>query len=139
MSKAANTVRIFGFYLWVLALTLMLARNLFLSVAGMAPVDDVWIRVVGLLAQQPPEDVGPRHGQVLVQRRIVHQEQSLRHRAVHLLGIERRIKVELGSKSSFDEAGTETDSTAGVKSRSMLDLTEHVDERIPERVDPQAF
>lgn len=49
MSKSAFSVKAFGFYLLVLGVGLTLVPNLFLSVFGMPPTAEVWIRVVGLL------------------------------------------------------------------------------------------
>ena len=49
MSKAASTVKVFGVYLGLLGVTLVLSPNLLLSVFGIAPTSEVWIRVVGLL------------------------------------------------------------------------------------------
>lgn len=49
MSKAAFTVRAFGFYLVVLGTALVAAPNLLLSTFLMPETGEVWIRVVGLL------------------------------------------------------------------------------------------
>jgi hypothetical protein len=50
MAPAATTIRVFGGYLFVIAAAMMLVPNQFLAIAGMPAVDDVWIRVVGMLA-----------------------------------------------------------------------------------------
>lgn len=49
MATPALTVRIFGGYLIVLGAVLMVAPNILLGLFGIAPVTDVWIRVVGML------------------------------------------------------------------------------------------
>lgn len=49
MSKAAFTIRAFGYYLIVLGIVLVAAPNLLLSVFLMPETGEVWIRVVGLL------------------------------------------------------------------------------------------
>jgi hypothetical protein len=49
MSKSAFSVKAFGVYLVVLGVGLALAPNLLLSVFGMPPTSEVWIRVVGVL------------------------------------------------------------------------------------------
>jgi hypothetical protein len=49
MSRTAFTVKAFGIYLLVLGVSLTLAPNLLLSVFGLAPTHEVWIRVVGVL------------------------------------------------------------------------------------------
>ena len=49
MSKAAFTVRAFGYYLIVLGITLVAIPNLLLGVFLMPATDEVWIRVVGVL------------------------------------------------------------------------------------------
>jgi hypothetical protein len=50
MTPAARSVRIFAIYLGVLALTLLLAPNVLLQAFRLPPTDEVWIRVVGMLA-----------------------------------------------------------------------------------------
>ena len=50
MSPAARSVQVFGVYLAALGMLLMVAPNLLLSVFGIAPTGEVWIRVVGMLA-----------------------------------------------------------------------------------------
>ena len=50
MTTPAQTVRIFGSYLILLAAVLMAAPDLLLEAFGIAPVTDVWIRVTGMLA-----------------------------------------------------------------------------------------
>lgn len=49
MSKAAFTIRAFGYYLIVLGITLVAVPNLLLSMFSMPQTGEVWIRVVGLL------------------------------------------------------------------------------------------
>jgi phosphoglycerol transferase MdoB-like AlkP superfamily enzyme len=49
VSKAAFTVRAFGYYLVVLGIALAAAPNLLLTMFLMPPTGEVWIRVVGLL------------------------------------------------------------------------------------------
>lgn len=50
MSKAAFTIRAFGCYLLVLGVVLILVPNLLLTTSFMPPTQEVWIRVVGVLA-----------------------------------------------------------------------------------------
>ncbi|MCV2353057.1 hypothetical protein LNV09_02655 [Paucibacter sp. B2R-40] len=50
MSKAAISVRIFGFYLLGLGAVLVALPNLLLSLFFIPTTDEVWIRVVGVLA-----------------------------------------------------------------------------------------
>jgi hypothetical protein len=50
MSKAAVTVKVFGVYLVLLGVTLVLVPNLLLALFGIPATGEVWIRVVGLLA-----------------------------------------------------------------------------------------
>lgn len=49
MVKSAKSVFIFGIYLALLGLGLILAPNPLLTLFGFAPATDVWIRVVGVL------------------------------------------------------------------------------------------
>ena len=49
MTPAARSVSIFGIYLLLLGVTLLLAPNLLLGVFGMPSTTEVWIRVVGML------------------------------------------------------------------------------------------
>ncbi len=49
MRDARTSILVFGFYLVGLGVILVLVPNLFLSVFGMPPVTDVWLRVVGML------------------------------------------------------------------------------------------
>lgn len=49
MSKAAFTVRAFGYYLIVLGIALVAIPNLLLGVFLMPATGEVWIRVVGVL------------------------------------------------------------------------------------------
>ena len=47
MTKAAKSVYYFGFYLFVLGITLVVAPNMLLSMFGFEPTTEVWIRVLG--------------------------------------------------------------------------------------------
>ena len=49
MSKAAFTIRAFGYYLIVLGVALVAVPNLLLGMFLMPETSEVWIRVVGLL------------------------------------------------------------------------------------------
>lgn len=49
MSYPARTIFVFGCYMLVLCVPLLLAPNLLLKPLGFAPTDEVWIRVAGLL------------------------------------------------------------------------------------------
>ena len=49
MSPAARSVQVFGVYLLVLALVLLVAPNLLLTTFFLPPTSEVWIRVVGML------------------------------------------------------------------------------------------
>ncbi len=49
MSRAAVTIRAFGYYLLVLGTVLTLVPNALLAVSFMPPTSEVWIRVVGVL------------------------------------------------------------------------------------------
>ena len=50
MNAAAKSVCYFGFYLYVVGLTLIFVPNVLLSTLNMAETNEVWIRVVGVLA-----------------------------------------------------------------------------------------
>jgi hypothetical protein len=50
MSPAAKSVYYFGFYLYLTGLTLIFVPNLFLKTLHLPESNDVWIRVVGVLA-----------------------------------------------------------------------------------------
>ena len=50
MSKVAFTIRAFGYYLIILGITLVAVPNLLLGAFFMPETQEVWIRVVGLLA-----------------------------------------------------------------------------------------
>jgi hypothetical protein len=50
MSPSARTIYYFSFYLIAISVTLLFVPNLFLRVLGMPETEEVWIRVVGLLA-----------------------------------------------------------------------------------------
>jgi hypothetical protein len=49
MSPAARSVNVFGIYLILLGLVLLLSPNPMLTLFGLAPTEEVWIRVVGML------------------------------------------------------------------------------------------
>ena len=49
MSKAAKTVLVFGIYLALLGVTLLVVPNLLLTLFGFPTTGEPWIRVVGLL------------------------------------------------------------------------------------------
>ena len=49
MSKAAFTIRIFGYYLLVLGVVLIFVPNLLLSLSFLPPTNEVWIRVLGVV------------------------------------------------------------------------------------------
>jgi hypothetical protein len=49
MSKPALTLKVFGVYLFILGLGLILLPNLILTAFGVPPTSEVWIRVVGVL------------------------------------------------------------------------------------------
>ena len=50
MSKSAFTVKAFGVYILLTGLNLIFAPNKLLSLFGMLATNEVWIRVVGVLA-----------------------------------------------------------------------------------------
>jgi hypothetical protein len=49
MSRSAFSAKVFAIYLFILGPVLILAPNFLLTLFGIAPSTDVWIRVVGLL------------------------------------------------------------------------------------------
>ena len=49
MSRAARSLFVFGIYLAVLSLLLLLVPNLLLGLFGLGATTEVWIRVVGML------------------------------------------------------------------------------------------
>lgn len=49
MSRAARTVYLFSFYLFLLGLVLLVVPNLLLGAFGIEETHEVWIRVVGML------------------------------------------------------------------------------------------
>jgi hypothetical protein len=49
MSKPAFTVKVFGYYLAVLGVALVLIPNLLLGMFGMPVTTEVWIRVLGIV------------------------------------------------------------------------------------------
>lgn len=50
MSAAARSVCYFGFYLYITGLTLIFVPNILLSTLHIPETNEVWIRVVGVLA-----------------------------------------------------------------------------------------
>jgi hypothetical protein len=50
MTSAAKSVCYFGFYLYVVGLTLIFLPNLFLQTLQLPSTNEVWIRIVGILA-----------------------------------------------------------------------------------------
>lgn len=50
MSKAGRTIQVWSFYLLGLGLILLIVPNLLLGLFGFLPTDEVWIRIVGVLA-----------------------------------------------------------------------------------------
>jgi hypothetical protein len=50
MSRSALSAKVFAVYLFVVGPVLVLAPNVLLTLFGIAPTGEVWIRVVGLLA-----------------------------------------------------------------------------------------
>lgn len=49
MSRAALSVSVFGSYLLILGIVILVVPNQFLAVFGLAPTSEVWIRVVAVL------------------------------------------------------------------------------------------
>jgi hypothetical protein len=49
MTPAARSVNVFGIYLLVLAVILLVAPNPLLELFGLPPTTEVWIRVVGMI------------------------------------------------------------------------------------------
>lgn len=49
MSNSARSLLVFGLYLVVLGLVLLVAPNFLLGIFGVASTTEVWIRVVGML------------------------------------------------------------------------------------------
>ena len=50
MSRSAFTAKVFAVYLFVVGPVLVFAPNFLLTLFGIAPTSDVWIRVVGVIA-----------------------------------------------------------------------------------------
>jgi hypothetical protein len=50
MSKATFSARVFAVYVFAVSTVLVVAPNVLLSVFGIAPTAEVWIRVAGVLA-----------------------------------------------------------------------------------------
>lgn len=49
MSQPARTIQIWSFYMIGLGLILLIVPNLLLSLFGIAPTSEVWIRVIGVI------------------------------------------------------------------------------------------
>ena len=49
MSNSARSMFVFGIYVLVLGITLLVAPNILLALFGLPATDQVWIRVVGML------------------------------------------------------------------------------------------
>ena len=49
MSHAAKSILVFGVYILVLGVVLLVAPNILLGLFGIPPTTDVWIRVLGVL------------------------------------------------------------------------------------------
>ena len=49
MSKAARSLLVFGIYMLVLGMVLVVLPNVLLALFGLAETQEVWIRVVGML------------------------------------------------------------------------------------------
>ncbi len=50
MTSAAKSIYYFGIYLYITGITLIFMPNLFLGTLGMPETNEVWIRVVGIVA-----------------------------------------------------------------------------------------
>jgi hypothetical protein len=50
MSRSAFSARVFAVYLFVVSPVLVCAPNFLLTIFGIAPTSEVWIRVVGVIA-----------------------------------------------------------------------------------------
>ena len=50
MTAAARSVYYFGFYLYVMGITLIAIPNLFLTTLQLPETNEVWIRIVGVVA-----------------------------------------------------------------------------------------
>ena len=50
MSKSAFTLKVFGIYLTILGIALIIVPNILLSLFGLPETSEVWIRVVGVMA-----------------------------------------------------------------------------------------
>ncbi|MGB4846580.1 MAG: hypothetical protein WBP41_01610 [Saprospiraceae bacterium] len=50
MTSSAKSVYVFGLYLYLVGLTLIFVPNLFLQTLHLPETNEVWIRIVGLLA-----------------------------------------------------------------------------------------
>lgn len=50
MSRAAFSAKVFSVYLFIVSTVVVIAPNLLLSLFGLPPTSEVWIRIVGVLA-----------------------------------------------------------------------------------------
>ena len=50
MRSASLSIKVFGIYLIVTGLTLMVAPNFLLALFGFVPATEIWVRVLGVLA-----------------------------------------------------------------------------------------
>jgi hypothetical protein len=50
MQSSALTIKVFGVYVALTGMGLILAPNLILGLFGFAPTDEIWVRVLGSLA-----------------------------------------------------------------------------------------
>ncbi len=50
MSRAARSIQIWGIYAFAIGVALSVAPNALFSILGIAETDEVWIRLVGLIA-----------------------------------------------------------------------------------------
>jgi hypothetical protein len=50
MSRAAFSVKVFAVYVFFMGGALVFGPNLLLPLLGLAPTDEVWVRIVGVLA-----------------------------------------------------------------------------------------
>lgn len=48
MSRSANTIRIYSFYLFLMGAGLIAVPNVLLGIMGFAPTQEIWIRLLGL-------------------------------------------------------------------------------------------
>jgi hypothetical protein len=51
VNRAATSIHVFGIYLLLLGAAIIVAPNLILAPFGLPPTSEVWLRVVGVLAE----------------------------------------------------------------------------------------